>query len=293
MIKFSLPDYYGHDNIIMFFLLLQEALPNCFQENRIIDSAYGYPDFLSWNGGRTICTNKDPLNCYDIVKNYHENFPNFHLRHTCTNLYITPELYNDYQNNLFLIESKYIGDSIIINNDNFGEYIKQKYPQYSLIYSTTKNIKTIEDYNKYSKNNLVVLNYIHNHNDDILSTLEYPKNIEILCAEECIANCPNRQEHYEVISKENMKMPNIPEFKCPYNVSKFPNFYSDILQRPHAITNQYINYLYDTYGIENFKISGRKNNNITYVESIIYYLIKPEYRDSVRQSALMKIFNII
>ena len=88
-------------------------------------------------------------------------------------------------------------------------------------------------------------------------------------------------------------MPNIQGFSCPYDAPKSLNFYSDILQRPHAITNQYINYLYDTYGIENFKISGRKNNNITYVESIIYYLIKPEYRDSVRQSALMKIFNII
>lgn len=293
MINFSLPDYYNHNGIIMFFLELQKNLPECFIDGRRIDSSYGYPDFLNWNGGRVLTSSINPLDCYSIVDNYHNNFPDFHIRHTCTNLYIQPNIYNDFQNNLFIKTVINRNDSIIVNNDDFGEYIKNTYPEYSIIYSTTKNIQTIDDYNKYSRNNLTVLNYIHNHNEELISKLENPQNIEILCAEECIDNCPCRQEHYEIISKQIMLMPDAENFECPNMPTHNLNFYTDILQRKHAITNEYIDYLYEKYGINNFKISGRKNNNITYVEAIIYYLIKPEYRDSIRNTALMRIYNII
>lgn len=293
MIKFSLPDYYNHNEIIIFFLELQKICPECFIDNRQIDSAYGYPDFLNWNGGRVIESFISPSDCYEIANNYHTNFPNFHLRHTCTNLYITPNIYNDFQNNLYLKNVLKKNDSIIVNNDHFGEYLKEKYPEYDIIYSTTKNIRSVEDYNKYSKNNLTVLNYIHNHDEKLISKLKYPQNIEILCAEECVDNCSCRQEHYEIISKQIMLMPDAGSFKCPHMDDHNLNFYTDILQRKHAITNEYIDYLYEKYGINNFKISGRKNNNITYVEAIIYYLIKPEYRDSIRNTALMRIYNII
>lgn len=292
MIKFSLPDYCDHQKIINFFLTLQEKLPEAFYDNRMIDSAYGLPGHLIWNGGRVMVPRCSPQDYYEIVQTYHDNFPNFHLRHTCTNSLITEPLYYDYACNQWIKFCQKPHDAIIVNQDAFKDYILQTYPDYDIIFSTTKNLSTIEEYNNYCAQGLTVLNYIHNHNEDLISQLKYPQNIEILCAEECVPNCPNRQKHYEIINKTIMQHPDVEDFSCPYEVYKNPNFYTDILTREHVITNDYIDHLYANYGIENFKISGRRNNHVTYVEAILYYLIKPEYRDAVRQSALMCIFNI-
>ena len=52
MIKFSIADYYGHSHFIIMFLDMQEQFPHYFYEDRKIDSAYGMPSGLIWNGGR-------------------------------------------------------------------------------------------------------------------------------------------------------------------------------------------------------------------------------------------------
>ena len=87
MIKFSLPDYCDHQKIINFFLTLQEKLPEAFYDNRIIDSAYGLPGHLIWNGGRVMVPRCSPQDYYEIVQTYHDNFPNFHLRHTLWDIF--------------------------------------------------------------------------------------------------------------------------------------------------------------------------------------------------------------
>lgn len=291
MIKFSIPDYYGHADLVFKFLDLQQMYPHYFYDNRIIDSAYGLPANLIWNGGRIFNrTNLCQQQAYEMFDAYAQ-YENFHLRHTCTNCMLTEELYLDHNCNTWIKYCEREGDSIIIYDDKLMEYLKTKYPKYTYIISTTKRIDDIKIYNEYSKNNLTVLDYRFNHDEDFLKKLEYPQNIEILCAESCIDNCPNREEHYRSISISQLNTPNHPYYVCPFatDENNISVFYDKIMKRNHAITNEYIDYLYNTYGFCNFKISGRITMLPIYVESICYYLVKPEYRNTINNIVMQNI----
>lgn len=285
MIKFSLPDYYSHAPIIFYFLTLQKEHPEYFIPNRVIDSVYGFPANLIWNGGRVqLDFAFDPSDNYKLIKDYFKH--DIHIRHTCTNMLLDERHFNDFLCNYWLTFCERPKDAIILYSDSFAEYIKQTYPKYDIIYSTTRN-DDLDTVNKLSETNLVVLNYNYNQNKEYLQQLQHPENIEVVCAEACIPNCPNRQQHYLSISKHQMFLPldNTDIVSCPFSREHGFNFY-DILDFPHAITTEYVDVLYNQYGIQNFKISGRKNNPVAYIEPIIYYLIKPEYQDQIRQHAL-------
>lgn len=284
MIKFSLPDYHGHYKFIQCFLNIYQRHPEYFYENRKIDSAYGMPPNLIWNGGRAILkTGFTQEESYCIFDSY-SIYENFHIRHTCTNCLLTPEMYNDYNCNLWIDYCQREHDGIIINDDNLLTYLQEKYPCYDYIISTTKQLDNIEEYNKYTKNYLTVLDYRFNHDEDFIKQLKYPQNIEILCAEPCVDNCPYREEHYRLISAAQLNIPHMEYFTCPHGDSEtdISLFYERYLNRKHAISTDYVDYLYNTYGITNFKISGRVSNPVIYIESIVYYLIKPEYQNIVR-----------
>lgn len=284
MIKFSLPDYYAHADIIFATLDLKQLYPHYFYENRIIDSAYGLPANLIWNGGRVFNrTDLTPQQAYEMF-DFYTKYENFHLRHTCTNSLLTEDMFLDNNCNNWIQYCEREGDAIIIYNEKLMNYLKEKYPKYNFIISTTKQIKNLETYNNYSKNNLVVLDYNFNHDEDFLKQLQHPENIEILCAEPCEDNCPNRGDHYRAISAMQLNIPHSENFQCPFatDETKISIFYDKIMKKKHSITNEYIEYLYNTYGFCNFKISGRIAMLPTYIESIVYYLVKPEYRDTVR-----------
>jgi len=59
--------------------------------------------------------------------------------------------------------------------------------------------------------------------------LQHPKNIEILCGENCIPDCPMRVLHYADISAHQLMLSNRPQqFDCPYRKERPMNFYEAI-----------------------------------------------------------------
>ena len=71
MIKFSAPGYIEHDIVIMHFIHTMKEHPEYFIENRILDSAYGMPGYMIWNGGRSKFNLKIEANdIYDLVDEY-------------------------------------------------------------------------------------------------------------------------------------------------------------------------------------------------------------------------------
>ena len=286
MIKFSLPGYYQHPQIVFFFAHLQKEHPEVFIENRCIDSAYDLPAGLIWNGGRiNIEFHTDPSNIWGMADEYRKT--GIKLRHTCTNCLLEPIHFTDVLCNNWLKYNESYEDSVIVNNEQLGEYVKQHYPNYSIIWSTTRAQHDIDTVNTLSEKDMVVLDYTHNHDEEYLSALQHPENIEILCAEFCAPNCPTRQQHYIAVSKHQLWMPLTEEddnFYCPRAHSDIP-FYT-YLTLSHAVTNEYVDELYEKYGIENFKLAGRRGAPLPVIEAICYYLIKPEYRDMVRQDAV-------
>ena len=288
MIKFSLPGYYINKDVLLFFAFLQQEHPEVFIENRRFDSAYDLPPDLIWNGGRVSFDHSiDPSDWDYLAKDYQDK--DIALRHTCTNQllderHFTDPLCNDWMR---ICENK--NNSVIVYSEEFANYIKTNYPDYNIIYSTTRTATDLNTINQLSKDNLVVLNYNKNHDEKYLQALQYPQNVEILCAELCVPNCPCRNDHYKYISAHQLRqrLPGQTAFKCPFDKENALLSFYDSLTLPHGITNEYVDELYNTYGIANFKISGRRAVPIFVIEAICYYLIKPEMRDFVRQNALL------
>jgi hypothetical protein len=138
---------------------------------------------------------------------------------------------------------------------------------------------------------MVVLDYNLNY-ANIFSQLEHPQNIEIMLSEACPDACPFRYDHYQVESRHilNAEKDRYEVLTCAHPKIRYSTFYDYLKKNKATLTVEQINDLHDTYGLENFKIAGRDYDEITYVESLIYYLIKPEYKDYVRQLILLEIF---
>lgn len=281
--KFSLPGYFTHFNDIMAILNYRNDHPDYFELDRIIDSAYGFPSGLPWNGGRI-----NPIRDYspqELNDRMYQLFsiPNLQLRHTCTNKLITESLAYDWYCNFFLEVWGREGDGIIVNNPILIDYLQKNYPQFQYIYSTTLGLTEIEDINAKTETNLLVLNYNYNNNNEYLQKLTHPNNIEILCAEPCIMHCPHRDQHYTSLSKLQLWLTLDEEEDidvCPFNCEGSP-FYR-IQQLPTAISNERINELSDM-GFQYFKISGRSISSEQWRETVLYYLIKPEYYEMARE----------
>lgn len=292
MINISVPDYYGRIEIITCLLELQKKAQYMFLPNRRLDSAYGFPPGLIWNGGRCTMGPGNSQKKYQIYDTYKNFYPDFKIRHTCTNAYLTEDMFLDTLCNMWVEYTEDEKNSIIVNNDDLKKYLEQKYPKYNYVISVTKGLNDLNLYNQYSEHNLTVVNYNYNTNYDFLSQLTHPENIELICAEPCIPNCPTRQMHWDRISKYQLGYPGVIEPVCTQIQNNgFLNFYTNILNRPYSLPNDQIDFLYENFGIANYKLSGRGYEPYLYIELLLYYLIKPEYRDTLRQNLLQTAYH--
>ena len=275
--KFSLPDYYGKIEYIIKLIKFRQEHPQYFYTDRIIDSCYGaHPDIL-WAGGRRVGCDHDFMSMQEVLEDY-SIAPEVELRHTCTNYFITKNIAYDYKTNYFMQHYLREQDKIIVANPLLIEYLQQNYPETKLIYSTTLNITDIKEVNKISKNNIYVLNYNYNNNNEYLKQLENINNIEILCAEPCQPNCPKRVQQYKHISMEMLGLTNGEDFIC--NNNRDYRFKSEIMQLPTAVTSERVDELAEM-GIQYFKISGRLLKVPAWLDLIIYYLVLPQYQEQV------------
>lgn len=286
MIEFSLPGYWNKFNLNVQLIKLYEEERFKFRDNIIIDNFYdSFP--CIWNGGRMIEGFVNVDNIINTVNFY--NSKNFGLRHTFTNNLISSTDLNDTVANIICRISEKSINGITCNSDLLKNYIENNYPNFYFLYSTTLNLSDINKINELSKNNIVILNYNFNNNFEKLTLLKYPQNIEILIGESCIDNCPDRQQHYK-ITNENQKNLSNYSFICPNNCDGDWDYYRYIPKRKHFISIEDIENKYLPLGFTKFKISGRKDNNINTLERYINYLVKPDYKDEIRNRILLKLY---
>ena len=270
--KFSIPNYYSYGSNIIFIANYKDKHPDYFFEDRVIDSAYDAPPELIWSGGRlTRIINKQYVPMMEILKTF-SSHPEIKLRHTLTNTLITPELTKDYTCNHFVKTSiRRNGDSIIVSNPVLIDYLKQTYPEIPLIYSTIMDIKDIDKVNEISENNIYIMNYNYNNDNSYIDKLQHKENIEILCADSCAPNCPYRKSHYDILSRIILDVPQKP-FVC----NSLSHYFDEVMKLPHAVDNDRVNELSDM-GIQYFKIVGRTLGIPSWLYTVLYYLVKPEY----------------
>lgn len=294
-INFHIPDFINHCKLNLLLLALMQKNPEYFRDDIKIASVFGaFPPSL-WNGGRNTVGVVDD----EIIKNVTKAFNSrgVPLRFTFTNP---------------LIEEKHLGDpfcnkvmrmcdngmnEVIVLSPILEEYIRKNYPSYKITSSTCKEIRNADELAAELEKDYhyVVLDYNWNNNFEFLETLPHKEKCELLINACCVPNCPRRGEHYRSIGEtqikyaEYMKTPpmmrkptHFEDFKCPsmlrhiYQITDLPTHIS-----PDAIVEKYV-----PMGFNQFKIEGRTVPDIALAENYIYYMVKPEYKDTARLELL-------
>lgn len=303
--RFHIPDFWIHGDLNIYLIDLIKNHPEYFFDDIEIASCYGcFPSAL-WNGGRVVGGNNavgEQINA--TIEAF--NSRGIPIRYTFTNPTLTEaDLRDTFCNRLCRLANNGLNE-IIVNAPFLEEYIRNKYPEYPLVSST---VKQIEDYDKlmaeFEKDyKLVVLDY--NWNNDFEKLEKIPQELrsrcEILINPYCTPHCKRRGEHYKVLGgcqrkcsefyseidimkRRKMKadpLEDAKQFNCPnsgYNLYQVMH-YSTFISREDLFGR------YLEMGFNNFKIEGRVLLAPNVVESYIYYMVKPEYRDRLRLEML-------
>lgn len=269
--------YYRVLNQIM--INFMRDYPEKFFDGYQIGSVYGTFPGAIWNGGRTVFGITSKRDMSVIINMY--NKLGVPVRFTWTNSLIEEKHLNDTYCNLIMQLADNGQNQVLVNTPVLEEYIRNTYPNFKRISSTTKRIVALKTLKEELEKDyyLVVLDYDMNRDEEVLTSLQpYAGRVEILVNEICFPNCPKRTEHYIQQSKAQLEFDAHSVFPCP-NRTKERKF-SECIDRPSFISNENIGGYIDK-GFVNYKIVGRGMPADFVKESYLYFLVKPEHRDFV------------
>lgn len=266
--------YFRYLNIV--FLNLMKQYPDKFRDGYKVASVYGTFPGAIWNGGRSVFGNASENDIKAIVKAYNDlGVP---TRFTWTNSLLEERHVNDaYCNKIMQLADNGM-NQVLVNRDCLEKHIREIYPQYPIISSTTKRKVDLQGIKKELQKDyhLVVLDYDLNHDETVLTELEpYADKIEILVNEICYPKCPMRTKHYQDESRAQLENDTKSHFQCPNKST--PRVFAECKKRPAFISNEQIGEYIDR-GYVNFKIVGRGLPLDFVLESYLYFLVKDEER---------------
>jgi hypothetical protein len=273
--------YFGMINHILFDAM--KKYPGMFRDNCKIGSVYGTFPGAIWNGGRNMLEGfSSKQEVARVIQSY--NALKIPVRFTWTNVLLEEKhLYDTYCNMVMEVGNNGL-NQVLVNSPVLEDYIRKTYPDYPIISSTTKRILSVDrlmdeigkDYY------LVVLDYDLNHEEKVIEKLQpCADRIEILVNETCQAHCPQRAAHYREISRHQLEFDTQIQFPCT-DPSPEKRTFKGCMKRPSFMSNDDVD-AYAQKGFCNFKIVGRGEGKAFYLDSLIYYLVKPESRDFIRK----------
>lgn len=271
--------------VFIFFFYYRELLqmiednPDILKGNAKIGSIYGCPPCI-WNGGRLVRGDMLTREQLGEVKGLMEHY-NMPVRFTFTNCVLEEKHVHDTYGNILLEIFNNGNNEIICNKPVLEEYIRSKYgDNYRYISSTTKRLEDKEEQLQELEKDyhLVVLDYDHNKDIELLASIENKDKCEILCNPVCKPNCPKRKDHYGIISMNQLNYYEADHMACP---NSFYQFWQVKRFNPAFISVENINE-YNDMGFSNYKLEGRNTNPLDWIEIILYYLIKEQYKDEIR-----------
>lgn len=290
MKKFHLPDFFIFYDLNYYICELFKTKREYFIDDMEIGSVYGsYPCY--WNGGRDTYGYVKTSDMAAEMASF--NALNVPIRFTFTNMLIDEHLIHDPLGNSLMEMANNGMNEVLVNSDILENYLREKYPNFKYISSTTKCLLDADKVNaECKKYDLVVLDYRENRNDIFIDKIEDKKKIEILCNAYCSPACPHRKEHYMFNSYFNLRIPEKYSGKVNGCIpGDYAKTFWEAIKSPVAVVNddhrdKYSLSYYESLGIENFKIEGRGNNIMDVIDSYMYYMVKAEYRDIVRNLIL-------
>ena len=269
---------------------LMHEYPDKFRDGYKVGSVYGTFPGAIWNGGRAVIGMMQKSQMKQILDTYEKlDAP---VRFTWTNSLIEEEYLNDTYCNMIMKLADNGHNQVLCNSEVLEHYLREHYPGFEYISSTTKRIKNLEDFTKELDKDffMAVLDYDLNHDEKVLKALEpNAARVEILVDEVCFPNCPMRSNHYLAESRQQLEFDRGKPFPCP-NFKKAPSF-EDAKKRPAFISNDEIGSYIDR-GFVNFKLVGRGLPESLVIDSYLYFLVKDEEREFIGdklQKTLMRI----
>lgn len=286
MIYFYLPNFYQQPYRKVNLCLIKQINehPEAFQDNITIGAVYGnFPEVI-WNGGRAMKNGDVGIqDAANVINEFNEvNVP---IRFTHSNCLINELHLGDLKANFLTSLADNGFNEIIVNSSILENYLRETFPNFKYISSTTKCLtEDKEILDESQKYDLTVLDYRKNIDKDYLYNLNNPERYEILLNAYCNPNCQRRYEHYVNLSKEQL-YGDTQDIPCSIRAD---NFY-DALKFPSVISVEELYNKLIPYGFRHFKIEGRTNHIVDVVNSYVYYMVKPNYQNYVR-SLLLKSF---
>lgn len=279
-VYWHLPGFCVNFYVNQIIVNLMKEYPDRFREGYCIGSVYGTFPGAIWNGGRHVHGISAKKDMEQIIGTF--NRFNVPVRFTWTNSLIEECHVNDTYCNLIMDIANNGKNQVLVNSKVLEEYLCKKYPDFKYISSTTKRITSLDGMKEELDKGyfMVVLDYDLNHNEEVLSALEpEAERVEILVDEICYPNCPKRVLHYRDESLRQLTFDKGTVFDCP-NRKTIPSF-EECMKRPAFISNEEIGSYIDR-GYVNFKLVGRGLPQEMLMDSYMYYLVKDEHREFIR-----------
>lgn len=284
--------YYHLPGLFEFYELYSVFLP-LFQEHKEyfydwceIGSIYGAPADCIWGGGRVGFGDCDSQAVLKMMQKY-----GISARLTFSNSLLKEEHLSDKKCNELCVLFENVNkkqNGIIVHSDLLLEYLKNKYPGFYFVSSTTKVLTEFEQLmNEVNRSEFryVVPDFRLNKAFDKLEQMTggEKEKIEFLCNECCWFGCKDRKYCYETVSRKNLGE-DCPEHQCRAPESEQGYLFSKAMTNPGFIGIDDIRNIYMPMGFSNFKIEGRSLGSALILEFLLYYMTKPNYQLQVREA---------
>ena len=283
IVYWHLPGFCAFRFLNQIFINLMHDYPDKFRPGYRIGSVYGSFPGAIWNGGRAVFGITYKSDMERLIKTYNDK--GVPVRFTWTNSLLEEKHLNDTYCNLIMRVADNGLNQVLANTEILENYIRENYPKYPIISSTTKRMTDLESLkDELGKDyHLVVLDYDLNHNEEVLQAMEpYADKLEILVNEICYPGCKMRKEHYRSESQSQLEFDNRSDFRCPNKST--PRVFKECMDRPAFISNEEIGSYIDR-GFVNFKIVGRGLPPQLVMDSYLYYLPNEKDREFIKAKA--------
>ncbi len=290
-VYWHLPGFYINFYLYQVLIRLMETEPEKFYDGYRIGSVYGTFPGAIWNGGRAVLGISSRSEMESIISTYNKH--DIPVRFTWTNSLLTKDHCTDTYCNLIMKTADNGKNQVLVNTEVLEAYLRENYPGFAYISSTTKRITDPDKLREELEKDyfLVVLDYDLNHDKEVLESLKpYADRIEILADEICFPGCPKRKEHYREESLAQLTFDKGKAFPCP-NRTKAPSF-AECMKRPAFLSREEIPE-YIENGYHHFKLVGRGLPQEMVVESLLYFLVKPEYESMINEKIRSELSKIM
>lgn len=284
-VYYHLPGLFEFYELYEIYLKLWRSHREFFYEWCEIGSIYGAPADSLWGGGRVGFGDANPLDVKELMNEY-----KISVRLTYSNSLLSDEDLKDRKcNEICRLFSKDVSiqSGVIVYSDILLNYLKANYPNFYFVSSTTKVITDFGGLiNELDREDFkfVVPDFRLNKSYDKLKELTQIQKdkIEFLCNECCDFSCMDRKKCYENVSRKSLGE-NCPEHNCKFSDKGNGYSFAKAMKNPGFIGTDDILNTYLPMGFSNFKLEGRGLGSAMVLEILLYYMVKPEYRISVRE----------